>query len=381
MAPQLLFVTPARPRATLPSRPDALLRAFISSGFFGRVVVVHRCGPVECLRDRRGPARPGSFRHADALGSPELGAEPDAVERIVHPLPFGPAEQRFLGHLARRLSAEAGPTVVWVADPKSAGVIVDARILRAGVLRVFDAYDAWDLSPLVRGWLRRAAVRRGYAAAAASDLVFANTGALVERFRRAGARRVRLLPNGAPPVDRSFRSDRADPFVVYVGRIHERVDTSLLRAAAAVDRGVAVRIAGPLERVPEGWAALVRERNVEVLGPVPAHEARVLVGRALAALIPHRVDAYTRSQDSMKAWEAIAVGTPVVSTSVPPAVEWPRGLAIVADDPDAFAAGVATAISGSLEATREARLRYAEANGWPARAQLAIRAIREALDE
>lgn len=372
-APVLVFITPARPRASLPSRPSALLDAFVASRSFHRVIAVHRLNPVRDLGRLRGLVA------LDPTPAARSGVGADR-EAIVHPWPFGQLERRFLVRQIRRL-ADGRPIVLWVADPKSAPILVDRALARDPVTRVFDAYDAWDLSPLVRGPFRRAAVRRGYAAATKSDLVFANTEAMADRFRRAGSLRVVLLPNGAPPVDRSFAPDRERPYVVYVGRIHERIDVSLLRAAAAVDRGVALRIAGPVERVPSGWAALIREPNVDVLGPLPPSQIRQLVGGAAAALVPHRVDDYTRSQDAMKAWEAIAVGTPVVSTSLPPVIGWPDGLAAVGDDPDTFAEGVAAALAGSFDATRELRFRYAEDNEWTARAALAIRCIADVIGQ
>jgi hypothetical protein len=79
----------------------------------------------------------------------------------------------------------------------------------------------------------------------------------------------------------------------------------------------------------------------------------------------------------MKAWDAIAVGTPVISTQLPPASEWPAGMAVVASDTASFIAAARSALTGDLEAGRELRLDFARANGWSARAARVVEAIAE----
>jgi len=371
--PILVFVTPASPSAPLPSRPSALLDAFVASGFFARLVVIHRLNPFRGLMGRRQRVQGGAGECSTRDRSPTQ------LERLAHLFPFGLLERRFVARQIQQWARSDRPIVLWVADPKSAPVLADGSIPLGRVVRVFDAYDAWDLSPLVRGWWRQRSVRAGYRAAVQSDLICTNTAFLAQRFLRAGARRVIHLPNAAPPVDRRFSPDLVRPYVVYVGRIHERMDVSLIRATAALNRRVRIRIAGPIEGVPEGWAKLASEPNVQVSGPVSPSEARVLVGRASAVIVPHRVDDYTRSQDAMKAWDALAVGTPVVSTSVPPAVSWPPGLALVADDGPAFADAVRRVLDGELDPARELRFAYAAANSWRHRADQAIAAIKDYL--
>jgi hypothetical protein len=100
-----------------------------------------------------------------------------------------------------------------------------------------------------------------------------------------------------------------------------------------------------------------------------------MVANAAALLIPHTVDDYTLSQDAMKAWDAIAVGTPVVASPLPPVITWPPGLAVIGADSQAFVAGVRSVLSGHLAAGRTARLEYARANGWDTRARTAVQAI------
>jgi glycosyltransferase involved in cell wall biosynthesis len=352
----LLYVTPHPAYgATLPTRPGALLDALVASHAFDTTVVVNRVRPFAFLRARLGrdgrPPVPG-------------------VQVVEHAWPFGTRERRFLTRLAGSLSA---PVTAWVADPKSALFLADLGPSAIGVL---DAYDAWDLSPLVVGERRRNAVRDGYRVAARhARIVFANTELMADRLRDLGAADVRQLPNAAPVPD-PIAPD-AEPSLVYVGRIHERFSCELVAAAAEHLPAVTFRIVGPVERTPEGWASLLDRPNIRHEGALDADAARAAIGRSRGLLIPHAVDDYTRSQDAMKAWDAISVGAPVLATPIPPVDRWPPGLALVATGPAEFAAAADRIVSGELDARRGDRLAFAAANGWAQRAAEVVEAIRE----
>lgn len=352
---QLVFITPHRPGAAIPTRPAALLDALVSTGAFDRVTVVSRLRPAQVLRRPRSSATTIEGR----------------TTLVEHPWPFGRPEQWFLRRLVRSIPE---PRVIWIADPK-AGLLL--RELRGpGTIGILDAYDAWDRSPLVVGNRRRRAVLAGYlAAASGARLVFANTREMARRLQDMGARDVRHLPNAGPPVQPW--EPASEPYLVYVGRIHERFDSSLVSAVADRLPAVPIVIAGPLERQPAGWPELVEHPNVRLEGPLPAERALRLIGGSRGLLIPHAADDYTRSQDAMKAWDALSVGAPVLSTSVPPADEWGEPLAIRADEPEAFARGAARLVAGDLDRGRAERLRYAGENTWTHRAGTAMAAIRE----
>lgn len=347
----LLFVTPHVAAANaLPTRPQALLDALAATGAFAEVVVVNRLRPDTWL-GRRSPVASGP-----------------GVRTVRHPWPFGRLERRYLARLARTLEP---PVVCWIADPKSAIVLAD---LPGGAIRVLDAYDAWDRSPLVRGGRRRRAVVAGYRAAGAhADVVFTNTPAMADRLRAFGARDVHVLPNAAPPP-RPVTPDR-DPSLIYVGRIHERFSCALVAAVADASPDVPIDIVGPVERMPDGWEALVARRNIRLRGALPGPAARDAIGRSRGLLVPHVPDDYARSQDAMKAWDALSVGAPVLSTSVPPADAWTPGLAIVADDPTGFADGARRLVAGALDDARPARIAFAAANGWSDRAAAVLAAL------
>ena len=188
----LLYVSPHAILARLPTRPARLLDALRASDAVRAVTVVNR----------RRPSDIGPFVRKRSL---EVRTTIDAnLVAIEHPWPFGTLEARWLERLVHRaMLSSGGPVVLWICDPKSAQVLSRLQhIPNARLVRVFDAYDAWDLSPIVRGRWRRRAVVNGYRTAAKyADVVFANTEFMARRMQALGSARVSVLQNAAPPVD------------------------------------------------------------------------------------------------------------------------------------------------------------------------------------
>jgi glycosyltransferase involved in cell wall biosynthesis len=360
---ELVYVAPIRARSTsTPNRPEALLRALSATARFDRITVVVRMRPDRYIRQI---AQQIQTRIGESATVP---SEQDVVS-VCHPWPFGYLEELVVSSRVRQAEV---PTVLWIADPKTMTTFARRIEPRVPLLRVADLYDAWDLSPIVRGAARRRAVSRGYAAAAANaDLVFANTDVMARRIRALGAQgHVEVLPN-ASPAPQLMDGDRRR-YLAYVGRIHERFDAALVGALARELPGVLIHIAGPVDREPPGWQQLLSLPNVRALGPVDPSGARLILGHATAAIVPHVVDDYTRSQDAMKAWDAISVGTPVLSTRIPPADGWPDWLALVADGPAEFISKAKHLLEGEPLSSRQRRVEYAAANGWDARARTVI---------
>ena len=205
------------------------------------------------------------------------------------------------------------PIVVIVSDPKSAEWLGgDTTSASRRLVRVFDAYDAWDLSPLVQ-WTTPPGRRPARLPGCRSERRPRDREhghSWLSRMRDLGARDVRIVANGAPEVVDTV-SVASPPYLAYVGRIHERVDCALLAAVAAAFPDVKLRLAGPIEGRPDGWDELVARPNVSVEGALATGAAREFIAASAALLVPHVASDYTRSQDAMKAWDALASGTPV----------------------------------------------------------------------
>ncbi len=335
------------------TRPAQLGRAMAMNG--REVVIIARTGPWRTLRAIRW-VRPrfdlGPLFEARRSGH-------DLLQQLEHPLPAGELEARALARATSRLGTQVDAVVV--ADPRSAGVL---RLSRWRP-RVFDAYDAWDLSPLFGSATRRQ-IEEGYRVAAVhADLVTANTPFMVERMRALGAANVHLLPNAGPePVAGASGRD-----VIYLGNIHRRlrVDLLMAAAAAAAQVGVVLRIVGMVQEEPDGWDALLAMPSVRRTGPVYPPRLEAALATSAVGLIPHTVDDYTLSQDSMKAWDYLARGMAIVATPVPPATTVP-GLARVADEPTAFGQAVVDALRDREQHGPEARRALAARHTWRRRA-------------
>jgi len=293
-----------------------------------------------------------------------LAGEPQLLE---NPFPAGPLESAVVRQVARRVAGAPSakrPAVV-VSDPRSAGALAGMK----GAVRVFDAYDAWDLSPMYRDSRRTVeAILAGYSLAARhADLVIANTDEMAERFGQLGARRVELIPNGAPPPRGRAGSGTE---AVYVGHIQPRLRIDLMIAAAdaAAGAGTVLRVIGGMQGEPRGWGQLLDHAAVRFDGPRFGDDLESSLANAAVGLVPHTVDAYTRSQDAMKVWDYVARGLSVVSSSVPPVSRDPT-LGRLADDPDAFGAAVVAALQDDRVAVRRHSQEQAEANGWDRRAR------------
>lgn len=346
------------------TRPAQLGRAIAMNG--REVVVVSRTAPWSTLRAMRS-IRPrfdlGPFFEARQSGHP-------LVLQLEHPMPAGKLEGHAVARAITRLGRDVGAVVV--SDPRSASVLKLSRWRP----RVFDAYDAWDLSPLF-GSVTRRQIEDGYRMAAAhADLVLANTPFMAERMRALGAEDVRLLPNAGPePLAGGMGRD-----VIYLGNIQGRLRIDLMAAAAttAAQNGVVMWIVGAVQEVPEGWDALLAMPSVRFTGPVYPPQLEEILASGAVGLVPHHVDDYTRSQDAMKAWEYLARGMAVVATSVPPATSVP-GLARVADEPVAFAQAVADALGDRDPTTSLKRRALASRHTWRNRASEFLQLIEHRL--
>lgn len=338
------------------TRPARLARELAEAG--SPVVMVARTKPwrtVQALRDVAWRPAFGPVFEATRIRLPNL-------RLLEHTLPPGAAERWVVDRIIRSLGSEVRAVVV--SDPRSASVFVEPL----EGLRIFDAYDAWDLSPLYRHRPARVStIRRGYRLAADhADLVVANTQAMADRMRALGARRVEVLPNAGPEP---ATSPTGGSTVIYLGNVQGRLRLDLAAAAAdaAVRHGTELRIVGAVQEEPAGWGTLLTRPGVAYRGPRYGAELDVELAQARVGIVPHRVDDYTRSQDAMKAWDYLARGLAIVSTSVPPASDIP-GLAAIADDPERFGALVAARLADDAEAARE-RLALAAAHTWRRRAR------------
>ncbi len=168
---------------------------------------------------------------------------------------------------------------------------------------------------------------------AAADLTIVTAPRLLE-LKAPHARRIELVPNGVdlaafqraasafPPA--TCNLPRATPpRIGYSGHISARLDLPLLRELAMARPDWRLVFAG--SEWDAGCAqelqALKALPNVHFLGLLPVEEVPSFIAGCDVCLIPYRVNDETRAISSLKLYEYLAAGNPVVSARVPAAEE------------------------------------------------------------
>jgi len=194
-------------------------------------------------------------------------------------------------------------------------------------------------------------------------------------------RRIRVVPWGvdvSPATQEAIATVRRhyqlpERFVLYVGTLEPRKNLRRLADAAG-------RATDPLPLVvvgPDGWGDAVRDvtGDVRFLGFVPGDDLAALYAAASVFAYPSEREGF-----GLPVVEAMAQGTPVVTSAGTATEEAAGGAAVLVDplDVDAIAAGLDTAHDQSAVLAK-AGLARAGALTWEAAADATLAAYREAL--
>lgn len=185
---------------------------------------------------------------------------------------------------------------------------------------IFDLVD--DLEAYeARAHSRRTVARSMRRALAESDLVFATSRVLAERFAsetRAG--RIEVVGNGVrdawladPPAPAPELRDLPRPLIGFVGAIFTYLDFQLLAQVARAFPEASLVLVGPIHDAG-GAARLRQEPNVHLLGAKPQSEIPAYLAGFDVCLAPFRAGAVRRAVNPLKVYEYLALGKPVVST-------------------------------------------------------------------
>ncbi len=142
---------------------------------------------------------------------------------------------------------------------------------------------------------------------------------------------------------RRTRSRR--PRIGYAGALNEKIDFDLLaHVAQARPEWQLVLVGAPdLTAHPHKADALQRLPNVHWLGRQPASQVPGAIASMDVCLLPYARNAWTANIDSLKLYEYLACGKPVVSSDVPAARAFAH-LVRIADGPETFVAAIEAAL-------------------------------------
>jgi glycosyltransferase involved in cell wall biosynthesis len=215
-------------------------------------------------------------------------------------------------YVTRRLGFTR-PTL-WLND-----VTYAPLILRTGWPTVYDVTDDWLLAPLPPREIARLRTLDEIALTQAYEVVVCSPTLAASRGTR---RAVTLVANGVD-VDH-FRLPRPRPTdlppaptAVYLGTLHDaRLDIELVIELAQALSTISIVLVGPDALESVSRRRLTSEPNIHLLGPHRYADVPGYLQHADVVVVPHRITPFTESLDPIKAYECLAVDTPVVATPV-----------------------------------------------------------------
>jgi glycosyltransferase involved in cell wall biosynthesis len=246
----------------------------------------------------------------------------------------------------RRFAGRQGMAapILWAFDPSAA---LGLRAFRRKLL-VYHVLDNYlDFFAPGAEKLRASVMRSEAQLLREADVVFTVSEPLLQRYTRTHPH-VALVPNGvdyegfqrtiadaATPVDMMAISK---PIIGYVGVMQPDLDFSLLQHLADTRPGWSLVFVGPdeLGASREELDRLCRRPNVHYLGPKAVKEVPFYMYACDVCMLPDRTRGFgVLEGDSLKLYEYLASGRPVVATDIPSArrlAPWVR----IARDPGEF---------------------------------------------
>lgn len=204
--------------------------------------------------------------------------------------------------------------------------------------------------------------------------VFATSSKLVERYGAYAPAGIEFLPNGVKPVPPSSAEHRrvADrrPRVGYTGTLNRSLDEELVEYLLSQNPEVDFILIGPVEPTARATVQRLQERfpNCHYLGRKQHAELQRHLADCDVLVNLKRADISTQGNDSIKIYEYLATGKPVVSTPMAPADRL-RDVIYVAEDKAQFHRLLQCALAEKAPEKRRQRRRIAADNTWDRRVE------------
>ncbi len=207
-------------------------------------------------------------------------------------------------------------------------------------------YDEFFIAHPYMWWARRPAVMLMRAQMRSADLLLTITEGLKSWIcGEVDARRVEVVGNGAdthlfrPGLESDFSVPK--PYAVFFGSLArwQGIDTLLSAVEGpAWPEGLHLAIAGDGACRRDVEAAATRSHRISYLGPIPHRKVPGLVAESMAGLSPQNSVGNRVNNATLKLYETLASGVPVVSSDTPAhrdtVLENACGLLVPMEDPE-----------------------------------------------
>ncbi|MDP8214252.1 MAG: glycosyltransferase [Candidatus Euphemobacter frigidus] len=211
-------------------------------------------------------------------------------------------------------------------------------------LIVFDAIDNWLLHPEIRD--RREFIKKGYTTIKErADLIFVNSEPMKDFLTRNKDKPV-LINNGvdkdffqldSSPLPEDMKAIKK-PVVGYVGKMSKRLNIELISFLCRKLKHVSFVFIG--QAINQKWIVpLFKLPNFYYLGDKPYSLLPFYLANFDIGIIPHYEDKYVIKGDSLKMYEYLAAGKPVVTSNITGAKKF-QDVIQIASDSEKFLAGI-----------------------------------------
>jgi len=261
-------------------------------------------------------------------------------------------------------------------------------------LDVFEAVDNWLEHPSYLKY--RKLLQKNYQIIAQkADLIFTVAESLVDFFKSLGRTKdTYWVPNGVDAehfaqVSGVAPKDMAKiqyPIIGYLGTIQNKVDVNLLEYLAQNNPDKSLVLVGPTwPEFLKFWRPVASEikrlkkySNVYFLGRKSYQEAPSYIKQFDVAIIPHKLDKFIRFTHSMKLFDYLACGKPIVTTP-PSGVDKFSHLVYIAKDYADFNQKIQKALQDNDPNLVRLRLEAAQQNSWRSKSDEILNHIQEKL--
>lgn len=263
-------------------------------------------------------------------------------------------------------------------------------------LIIFDLVDNWAEHPSYQK-IKNQLIQNYKQLIQKADLVFT----VAEHFKNwlGDEANIYWIPNGVrtekfSEPSRLINKDLStipEPRIGYVGTIQNRLDFPLLEYVLQQHPQKSFVFIGPTWPIYFSWLwpnsprQLIKKlqkkyKNFYWLGRKPYQEIPTYLHHYKVGIIPHTTGNYTRYTDSMKIYEYLATGLPVVTTPAPNLEQF-AGLIQVAATPVEFSHAIDEALLENNRQANNNRQAVALANDWSRRAETMLQLIEKKLAE